>query len=201
MKPLTLALAGLEDEDVTDFRRVFGKLRGQLEADWRLTDDHDADLTVVDIDSIHGHMDWLRLTGSGTRTAVYTSAQYAKEADLSLFKPLAAENLADILNAVAAEGTGSDGGPSQRRRDSAGQKATARAGAVQAGAGSGRGRDCSRIRQGGGGAPAAPQPVPEGRPRPVQAVSRPEPEPEPTKWSRSRTRYRPRESSRAEKIR
>ena len=78
-------------------------MRGQLEADWRLTDDHDADLTVVDIDSIHGHMDWLRLTGSGTRTAVYTSAQYAKEADLCLFKPLAAENLADILNAVAAE--------------------------------------------------------------------------------------------------
>ncbi|MGB8633848.1 MAG: hypothetical protein WCD66_09620 [Rhodanobacteraceae bacterium] len=108
MKPLTLALTGLEQEDITDFRRVFGKLRSQLEADWRLVDGPDADLTVIDIDSIYGHMDWLKLTGSGMRTAVYTSAQYAKESDLVLFKPLKAENLAEILNAAATERAGGE---------------------------------------------------------------------------------------------
>ena len=103
MKPLTLAFAGLEPDDVTDFRRVFGKLRSQLDSDWRLLEDGEADLTVVDIDSIYGHMDWLKLTGSGMRAAVYTSAQYAKESDLVLFKPLQADNLADVLNAVAGD--------------------------------------------------------------------------------------------------
>lgn len=108
MKPLTLALTGLEQDDITDFRRIFGKLRSQLKADWRLVDDADADLSVVDIDSIYGHMDWLKLTGSGMCTAVYTSAQYAKESDLVLFKPLKAENLADVLGTVAAQRVGSN---------------------------------------------------------------------------------------------
>lgn len=102
MEPLTLALTGLEPEDITDFRRVFGKLRSQLKADWRLVDNADADLNVVDIDSIYGHMDWLKLTASGMCTAVYTSAQYAKESDLVLFKPLNADNLAAVLGTVAA---------------------------------------------------------------------------------------------------
>ena len=110
MKSMTLAFAGLEPDDLTDFRRVFGKLRSQLGTDWRLVESDDADLTVVDIDSIYGHMDWLKLTGSGMRAAVYTSAQYAKESDLVLFKPLAADNLADILNAVAAEQGHTEGG-------------------------------------------------------------------------------------------
>lgn len=113
MKPLTLALAGLEQDDITDFRRVFGKLRSQLEADWRLVDDADADLTVIDIDSIYGHMDWLKLTGSGMRTAVYTSAQYTKESDLVLFKPLQTENLADVLNVVAGELGAGGGAPTE----------------------------------------------------------------------------------------
>lgn len=103
MTALTLTLNGLEEDDIADFRRVFGKLRGSLEADWRLTDDADASLRVIDIDSIYGHMDWLKAVGSGERAAVYTSAQYARETELCLFKPLAADNLADVLNAVSAE--------------------------------------------------------------------------------------------------
>ncbi|HET8899669.1 MAG TPA: hypothetical protein VFN09_12935 [Rhodanobacteraceae bacterium] len=103
MNPLTLTLNGLAEDDIADFRRVFGKLRSSLDADWRIVDDYDASLSVIDIDSIHGHMDWLRTVGSGQRAAVYTSAQYANESDLCLFKPLDRDNLAEILNAVSAE--------------------------------------------------------------------------------------------------
>ena len=154
MKPLTLALTGLEQEDITDFRRVFGKLRSQLEADWRLVDGPDADLTVIDIDSIYGHMDWLKLTGSGMRTAVYTSAQYAKESDLVLFKPIKADNLAEILNAAAAE------------RDAAGSEA-------DAGTAAAAHADTAPAAAASGAPPAPVDPEPEAKPAPQENGSAP----------------------------
>lgn len=103
MNALTLSLIGLEDDDVANFRRVFGKLRSSLEADWRLTDDLQATLTIVDVDSIAGHMAWLKTVGAGLRAAVYTDAEYSREADWSLAKPLTAEDLSQVLNAIGVE--------------------------------------------------------------------------------------------------
>lgn len=103
MKSLTLALVSMEPEDVTEFRRLFGKLRSQLTANWKLVDAADADLNIVDVDSIYGHMDWLQLTGNGQRTAILTAAEYADESDLVFYKPLQADNLLGVLGAAAVE--------------------------------------------------------------------------------------------------
>lgn len=110
MKPLTLALMGLEPQDAETFRDAFRQLPREQATKWRVLDDDSdaaADLTVVDIDSIYGHMDWLKATSAGSRTAVYTTAQNPQESDLVLGKPLRAGLFAEVLSRVFAELDGS----------------------------------------------------------------------------------------------
>ncbi len=128
MKPLRLSLASLEGGEVRAFRRAFGKLRNELTTNWRLVDEGDADLHVVDIDSMYGHMDWLQLTSEGQRTALYTTAEYEHEDELVLSKPLRSGQLVAVLNAVASEHgvvpakpqAGTDDATAEEGRDDAG---------------------------------------------------------------------------------
>lgn len=109
MKPLSVVLYGLEDQDAELFHKTFNALNDRVQRRWKwIADDSDADadLIIVDIDSIHGHMDWLKATGAGHRTAVYTVARHSKESDLIMSKPLLADELAAVLDAAAAEHAG-----------------------------------------------------------------------------------------------
>lgn len=105
MKPLKIALCGMDEQQASGFAKTFDSLRRRLGRTWIWGGDayESADLVVIDIDTVYGHIDWLKITATGQRTVLYTVAEHANESDLILHKPLKTSELADVLVAVAAE--------------------------------------------------------------------------------------------------
>ena len=95
-----ISLQGAEDEDVARLRELLNQSAAALQSDWKFYSGADADLLVIDIDTVYGHMDWLRVHNGNTPVAVFTEHSQFADADLILHKPLTSANLVDILNRV-----------------------------------------------------------------------------------------------------
>ena len=95
-----LALNGASQEDAARMRDMLQQCAGVLNASWSLREEQDADLLIVDIDSVYGHMDWLRAHSSGKPVAAFTQNARFDDADLILHKPLDRNELTEILNNV-----------------------------------------------------------------------------------------------------
>lgn len=98
-----IALVDASPSDDAEFRRLLGQVLPRLDRRWEPSAFADADLVVVDIDSVFGHMTWLRVHGAGKRAAAFTKLPDPKESDLILRKPLNADGLAALLTRYAAD--------------------------------------------------------------------------------------------------
>lgn len=94
----TIALSGLSDTDAAMFEAALGSLPTHP---WKLVDMPPAALLVVDVDTVWGHMDWLRAVGSGQQVVAYSDDDHSHRDDLSLSKPLRTRDLADLLESVS----------------------------------------------------------------------------------------------------
>ncbi|MCE5232898.1 MAG: hypothetical protein ABFC67_09115 [Mizugakiibacter sp.] len=103
MHVLKIALSGVAEDDAAQFQAALAGLDPQLSQLWLWADESGADLIVVDTDSVWGHMAWLRATGTGKRTALYTEAVHTQDSDLVLAKPLDPQAFAAVLAQVAGE--------------------------------------------------------------------------------------------------
>lgn len=99
MSRFTITLSGLAEADAARFRAA---LEDQPTSSWRLVDGQVAYLMVVDIDTVWGHMDWLRATASDQRVVVYTERNEVRDGEWLLTKPLQPQALKALLNEVAA---------------------------------------------------------------------------------------------------
>ena len=70
----TLAVTGATEQDAARIASLLDKHRSKLSAPWQNGQAADADLLVVDIESMYGQMDWLRARSSGRLVIAYTSA-------------------------------------------------------------------------------------------------------------------------------
>jgi hypothetical protein len=95
-----LALQGASEEDTARMRDMLQHLASALNTPWTLHDDVDADLLLVDIDSVYGHMDWLRAHSSGRPVAALTQNPRFDDADIILRKPIRPDDFAVILNEI-----------------------------------------------------------------------------------------------------
>lgn len=91
----TLSLVGGSAEQVAQVAHLLGS---RMNA-WRIGDAANADLLLVDIDSVYGHMDWLKAQASGRRVAALTSTD-AHGAEYQLRKPITAQALSDLLGRI-----------------------------------------------------------------------------------------------------
>jgi len=98
-----LGLQGASEEDAARMRDMLQHSASALNATWTLHDDSDADLLLVDIESVYGHMDWLRAQSSGKAVAALTQNPRFDDAELILRKPVKPDELATILNNVDAQ--------------------------------------------------------------------------------------------------
>jgi hypothetical protein len=98
MSRFTITLSGLAEADAARFRAALESLPPNS---WRLVDGQAAYLMVVDIDTVWGHMDWLRATASDQRVVAYTERDEVRDCEWLLTKPLQPEALADLLDQVA----------------------------------------------------------------------------------------------------
>ena len=97
-----LALQGASAEDAGRVRDALRQAGAALSTTWTLHDGPDVDLIVIDIDSVYGHMDWLRAQTSGHAVAAFTQNPRFDDAEFILRKPLDRNGLADVLNAIHA---------------------------------------------------------------------------------------------------
>lgn len=92
-----VALVGASPDEETEFRNFLGPAAQRLRQSWEVSNERDADLVVVDVDSVFGHMAWLKANGAGKRTAAFTGRDSARESDLLLGRPLSLDGVVKLL--------------------------------------------------------------------------------------------------------
>lgn len=93
----TLALSGLDEADA---RLAIQTLESPKLGQWSLSEGSNSDLLIIDVDSVWGHMDWVRALAEGRRCAAYTQEASMRDCELLLRKPLDGEALVDMLRQV-----------------------------------------------------------------------------------------------------
>jgi hypothetical protein len=92
-----IALADASNADETEFRTLVAQVAPRLQTRWDIAPITEADLVVVDIDSVFGHMTWLKVMSLGKTVAAFTAHEPPKETDLVLRKPLDAQGVIDLF--------------------------------------------------------------------------------------------------------
>ena len=70
-----VAPQGVEEQDLALLRDLLDQAAPALKSPWRLHSGDDAELLIVDVDSVYGHMDWLRAHGLGRVVAETENTQ------------------------------------------------------------------------------------------------------------------------------
>jgi hypothetical protein len=93
-----LSLQGASDGDINALRDLMVQAKPSLYSAWKFNSGGDTGLLVIDIDTVYGHMDWLRAHSTGNPVAVLTEHTQFSDADLILHKPLTLANVVEVLN-------------------------------------------------------------------------------------------------------
>jgi hypothetical protein len=99
MTSTTLCFTGFSREEAAQVQRQFD----QANADGRfsIAAEAEAGVLVIDMDSMYGHMTWLKAQGSGRTTVGVTTGERA-ETDFLLRRPVDAEGIRVLLRDLAA---------------------------------------------------------------------------------------------------
>jgi hypothetical protein len=98
----TVCVAGAPAEVAAHVNALLLEQRSQLDLRWQPGNHQSADLLLIDAESVHGHMDWLKAQASGRLVAACVSSPESFEAEFSLGKPIAAPDLVELLNRIGA---------------------------------------------------------------------------------------------------
>ncbi|KGI77681.1 hypothetical protein [Oleiagrimonas soli] len=90
----TIALSGLSE---TDAKQVFAAIESPKLGKWSPSEGGSSDLLIIDVDSVWGHMDWLRAVAEDRLCAAYTEQSSMRDCDLLLQKPLNSDKLIQML--------------------------------------------------------------------------------------------------------
>jgi hypothetical protein len=94
----TIAVTGASEQDAARIAALLERHRHRLSTPWQNGAVSDADLLVVDVESMYGQMDWLRARSRGRLVIAYTSAAEPLEPEFSLRKPVVSGDLVALLN-------------------------------------------------------------------------------------------------------
>jgi len=109
MNRLRIALSELESGDAELFRASLQRLDERLAHHWEWAELARADLVIVDMDSLFGHMAWLKAHGAGKQVITFARAGAVNGSDLVLAKPLDDKAFAAVLEQAAARIDSSEG--------------------------------------------------------------------------------------------
>jgi hypothetical protein len=96
MSSATLCFTGFSRDDLAQAQAFFEQANGSAGHAWSQAPEADASVLVIDMDSMYGHMTWLRASGSGRRTVGVTAGERC-ETDFLLRRPLSVESIAALL--------------------------------------------------------------------------------------------------------
>ena len=102
----TIAVTGASEQDAARIASLLERHRHKLSTRWTNAEAAEADLLLVDIESMYGQMDWLRARSRGRLVIAYTSAVEPLEPEFSLRKPVVSGELVALLNRISADMSG-----------------------------------------------------------------------------------------------
>jgi hypothetical protein len=94
-----IALSGLSEADA---KQVIAALDSPKLGSWSLAEGGNSDLVIIDVDSVWGHMDWLRAVADDRICVAYTEQESMRDCKLLLRKPLSTDTLVEMLVGVQA---------------------------------------------------------------------------------------------------
>jgi len=100
MNANTVCFSGFSREDEVQVLSAFDQANMRLPKRWAATNEKEAELIVIDMDTVYGHMTWLKANAAGKITAAVTSADRA-EANHILHRPVTLEGLVQLLSQLS----------------------------------------------------------------------------------------------------
>ena len=101
MAQATLSFSGFSREDAAEAQAQFDQANAHLRPAWRQVPEAEAHVLIIDMDSMYGHMGWLKARGTGKITVGLTASAHT-DADHTLTRPLDAGALFDVLTQIAS---------------------------------------------------------------------------------------------------
>ncbi|KFN43353.1 hypothetical protein [Arenimonas oryziterrae] len=98
----TLCFTGFSRDEAAAVQSQFEQIRSRLGSDWAIEQEADAQVLVIDMDSMYGHMTWLKAHNSG-KTTVGLTAGSRSETDHVLTRPLSNDALIAVLEQIAGQ--------------------------------------------------------------------------------------------------
>jgi hypothetical protein len=92
----TVAFTGMDNAEGDKLKALFHEANRRVGEAWTLAPENDADMLVIDVDTLYGHMTWLKVHNSG-RIIVALSSSEKADADQVLRRPVTIDNLAALL--------------------------------------------------------------------------------------------------------
>ncbi|MEO6173235.1 MAG: hypothetical protein ABIP02_08970 [Arenimonas sp.] len=96
----TVCFSGFSREDETQVLSAFDQANMRLPQRWTATNEKEAELIVIDMDTVYGHMTWLKANADGKMTAAVTTASHA-EANHILPRPVTMDGLVKLLSELS----------------------------------------------------------------------------------------------------
>ena len=100
MNSNTVCFSGFSREDEAQVLSVFDQANMRLPKRWAATNEKEAEVIVIDMDTVYGHMTWLKANAEGKITAAVTTSERA-EADHLLPRPLTLDSLVQLLASLS----------------------------------------------------------------------------------------------------
>lgn len=98
---LTLGITGMDSKTEDEVKAAFNAANAATGNKWILAGD-DADVVVIDMDSLYGPMSWLRLHGAGRKVIGLASGD-RNQTDYRLPRPVTADDFAVLLREIAGD--------------------------------------------------------------------------------------------------
>jgi hypothetical protein len=100
MPSATLCFSGFSREDLAKAQAMFAQANAESGGRFELAPEAEASVLVIDMDSMYGHMTWLKASGGGKTTVGLTSGDRC-ETDYLVKSPLSTEGLRGLLVQLA----------------------------------------------------------------------------------------------------
>jgi hypothetical protein len=92
----TVCFTGMDTADGERLKGLFAEANRRVGDAWTLAPENDAEMLIIDVDSLYGHMTWLKVHHSG-RIIIALSESGKADADQVLLRPVTVESLAELL--------------------------------------------------------------------------------------------------------
>ena len=102
MASATVCFSGFSRDELAHVQQLFEQANTGLAPAWSLAPEADARVLVIDMDSMYGHMTWLK-AASGGKTTVGMTAGERCETDFLLRRPVAVAGLRELLLKLSDE--------------------------------------------------------------------------------------------------